>query len=99
MSEVPKKILEATLFALYHATVFSRNCVKSEGGSDAVYQVMEAIHDIPQILLRWGTFDNNEEKIRAYLGYFNPTKFGTFDGVITAPNLVELYDKKMHDLT
>jgi hypothetical protein len=47
MSEVPKKILEATLFALYHATVFSRNCVKSEGGSDAVYQVMEAIHEIP----------------------------------------------------
>ena len=97
MNRVPPKILNAALFALYHATVFSRNYVRAKDGTEAVYQIMDAVHEVPQILLNWGTFGNDEEKLRAYFGYFDSKRFRELDPYSMAPDLVALFDAKLRE--
>ena len=97
MNPVPPKVLNAALFALYHATVFSRNYVRGKHGTEAVYQIMDAIHEVPQVLLRWGTSDNNEEKLRDYFGYFDSKHFRELDAHSLAPDLVALFDRKLQE--
>ena len=97
MTQIPPRVLKAALFALYHAAVFSRNYVRADNGTEAVYQIMDAIHEVPQILLRWGTSDNDEEKIRRYLGYFDSERFRLSDPHSVAPDLVALFDAKLKE--
>jgi hypothetical protein len=59
INKVPPKVLNAALYAIYHATVFSRNYVRTKHGAEGVYQIMDAVHEVRQILLHWGTSDNN----------------------------------------
>jgi hypothetical protein len=97
MNEVPPRVLNAALHALYHATVFSRNFVRAKHGTEAVYQIMDAVHEVPQILLHWGTSDNNEEKLRAYFGYFDSKHIQELDDDSMAPDLVALFDEKLRE--
>jgi hypothetical protein len=97
MNNVPPRVLNAALFALYHATVFSRNYVRGKHGIEAAYQIMDAVHEVPQILFRWGISDNNEEKLRRYFGYFHSKRFRELDPFSMAPDLVALFDEKLRE--
>ena len=97
MKQVPPKVLNAALFALYHATIFSRNYVRGKHGPEAVYQIMDAVLEVPQILLPWGTCDNNEEKRRQYFGFFDSKRFRELDAYSLAPDLVDLFENKLRE--
>ena len=75
-SPVPQKVLSAALYTLYRAMVFCRNYSGDRNAAqDVVYDLMDALHEIPEILRRWGTSDNNVEKLKLYFGCFHHEKW------------------------
>ena len=99
-TEIPDEILKAAHFALYWAMVFCRNYAAGKAANTrVVYDLMDAIHEIPNIIDRWGTYDNNIEKLRLYFGCFDHKKWNTPDDPIQAPDLVAVFNRKLDELT
>ena len=97
--EIPEQVLKATHFTLYWAMVYCRNYTAGQDANPrVVYEMMEAIHEIPNILDRWGTWDNNIEKLRMYFGCFDHKKWNKPYDPIQAPDLVMVFNRKLDEL-
>ena len=100
MSNEPIQILipvhRATLYTLHWAMVFCRNFASNPKANMAiVYDLMDAIHEIPNILERWGTYDNDIKKLRLYFGCFNYHKWENTESYQKPPDLVSIFNDKL----
>lgn len=97
--QAPQNVIRAANYTLYRAMVYCRNIVgDSNTGVRIVYEIMNAIHEIPNILDRWGTNNNDIEKLRHYFGYFDHTKWRDSNSALTAPDLVQIFDEKLKEI-
>ena len=65
--------------------MFCRNyCIDENANTKLVYEMMDAVHDIPDQVYRWS--DDGVEQIRLHLACFNHTKW---EG---APDLVQYFN-------
>jgi len=68
--KVPDHVLKAAHWTLYWAMVFCRNCTAGKiADTRLVFELMEALHEVPEILNRWGGH-NNVDILRMYFGCF-----------------------------
>lgn len=89
--------MRAALYTLHRAMVFCRNYSADKGApQDVVYDLMDALHEVPEILRRWGTYDNNVEKLRLYFGCFHHDKWKGLSEHISPPDLVRIFDEEFH---
>ncbi len=94
----PNHILRATHFTLYWAMVFCRNHTARTNANPRIgYEIMDSIHEVPNILDRWGTYDNDIDKLRTYFGCFDPYKWKIPDSPLEAPDLLQLFNRKANE--
>ncbi len=92
---VPDVVMDAALYTLYHAMVYCRNYSGDTGASqDVVYDLMDALHEVPQILRHWGTSNNNVEKLKQYFGCFQHERW-TDKTLLPPPDLVRIFEKAL----
>ena len=90
--------MRAALHALYHAQIAARSfCGAKERAAAPIFDLMDAVHEVPQILLRWGTQDNDEQKLRQYFGYFRAAKWKSELPECYSPDLVQRFEEMLHD--
>ena len=95
---VPQKTLRAAHLTLYRALVFCRNySANKDASQEVVYDLMDALHEIPQILNAWGTSDNDVEKLRRYFGCFDHNRWRDVSEFLRAPDLVQVFDQAIED--
>ena len=77
--------------------VFCRNYTAG-GNADQklIYEIMDALHEIPQILNQWGG-DNNIEKVRMYFACFDHAKWCNNHDILQAPDLVNIFNIKLNE--
>lgn len=74
MDIAPDNILNAVLDTIHHATVCARNWTASdEFPRDAVFELMDALHELPQIIRRWS--DHEIDDILMFLNCFDVQKW------------------------
>jgi hypothetical protein len=96
-SPVPEKVMSAALYTLYRAMVFCRNYSGDKSApQDVVYDLMDALHEVPEILRRWGTYDNNVEKLKLYFGCFHHDKWKGRSEHFSPPDLVRIFEEELH---
>lgn len=77
--------------------VFCRNYTAGKNVDPRlIYEMMDALHEIPEILNRWGG-DNNADKLREYFGYFDSKKWCHGDDAPHPPDLVRFFDQKLKE--
>ena len=90
---MPSEILDAASYTIYRALVFCRNY---SGQADAslklIHELMDSLHEIPQILSAWGTYSNDADKLRRYFGYFQHERWKDHSPHFTPPDLVGIFD-------
>ena len=95
---VPDKVMSAALYTLYRAMVFCRNySADSKAPQDVVYDLMDALHEVPQILSRWGTSDNDIQKLKQYLGCFHHDRWKERSAHFTPPDLVRIFEEALDE--
>ncbi len=98
-SPVPEKVMSAALYTLYRAMVFCRNYSGDKSApQDVVYDLMDALHEVPEILRRWGTHHNNVEKLKLYFGCFHHDKWKGRSEHFSPPDLVSIFEEELHAL-
>ncbi len=60
-----------------------------------VYELMNALHEVPMILDRWGTYDNDVEKLRWYFRCFRHQQWEDEESFDKPPDLVRVFDDKL----
>lgn len=96
---IPEAVHRAALHTLYWAMVFCRNfSLDPKANMAVVYDLMDALHEVPNILDRWGTHDNNVEKLRQYFRHFNHEKWKNEESFQTPPDLVRTFNDKLVEL-
>jgi hypothetical protein len=92
MQQAPQTILAAALFTLHRALVHCRNISGSPETNrrQEVYEIMEAIHEVPDFLANWQLHDLKE--LRLHLSCFDSTKWAG------SPNLIKIFDSKLQEL-
>ena len=96
---IPVAVHRAALHTLYRAMVFCRNFATNPNANIAVVQdLMDALHEVPCILDRWGTYDNSVEKLRLYFGCFNHQKWKNEEAWENPPDLVLVFNDKLREL-
>jgi len=97
--QIPDAVRRAALHTLYRAMVYCRNIAGNPGARMAVvYDLMDALHEIPNILDGWGTYDNDVAKLRLYFGCFKHEKWRDDDSLLRAPDLTRVFDEKLTEL-
>ncbi len=96
-NKIPQNILNAAHHTIYIAMVFCRNIALSEDrdNNKIIYELMDALHEVPNILARWGTYDNDTNKLRQYFGYFNHSKWNDDKRLFSVPDLVSIFEEKI----
>jgi len=93
---IPDAVHRAALHTLYRAMVFCRNFSANPKANIAVvYDLMDALHEVPNILDRWGTYDNDIKKLRKYFGCFNHRKWKDEESFHRPPDLVRIFDEML----
>jgi hypothetical protein len=92
---VPQEVLKAAHYALYRALVFARNCARQSGSAEMVYELMDALHEVPQILNGWGTSDNDVAKLRTYFRYFQHERWKEHSPNFTPPDLITIFEEAL----
>jgi hypothetical protein len=96
--QVPEKVLRAAHYTLYRAMVFCRNySADAQAPLDTVYNLMDALHEIPQILSRWGTFDNDIGKLKMYFGLFRYDNCTYKVSDFPPPDLVKIFEDALNE--
>jgi hypothetical protein len=94
---VPENVMRAALYTLYRAMVYCRNYSSAaKAPQDVVCNLMDALHEIPEILRRWGTYDNNVEKLRLYFGCFHHERWKERAEHLSPPDWVRIFEEKLH---
>jgi hypothetical protein len=94
---VPENVMRAALYTLYRAMVYCRNySADSKAPQDVVYDLMDALHEIPEILRRWGIHDNNVDKLKLYLGCFNHERWKERSEHFSPPDMVRIFEEELH---
>ena len=76
--------------------VFCRNMALWEHiDNRTIYELMDAIHEVPNIIDRWGTYDNNIDKLRFYFGLFRHQKWHQDEMLFVPPDLVYIFDNQL----
>jgi hypothetical protein len=57
--------------------------------------LMDALHEVPNILSQWGTHGNDIEKLRLYFGCFNHSKWENLEASPKPPDLVDIFNYKL----
>ncbi|WP_044617300.1 hypothetical protein [Gynuella sunshinyii] len=84
--KAPDYVIEAVLDTVKWAMVYCRNySIDERADIRLVYEIMDAVHDIPDQVYRWSD-DDGLDLIRLHLGCFNYSKWKG------APNLVQYFD-------
>lgn len=90
MSIAPEPILRAGSDTVSWACIFCRNQTLRDGAPiKLINDVMEAIHEVPRMLVDWERHDLAE--IRMHLATFPATRWPG------APNLVSYFDQKLRE--
>ncbi len=94
---VPDKVMSAALCTLHRAMVFCRNYSADKcAPQDLVYDLMDALHEVPDILRRWGAYDNNVEKLKLYFGCFHHEKWKGRSAHFSPPDLVRIFEEELN---
>ena len=93
MTTPPEPVLEAALYTLYWALVYSRNLTAQPSAEAAkqIYQLTDAIHPIPELLTAWPRASIDD--LRLYFACFDHRRW---EG---APDLVGVFERKLAELT
>ena len=90
MSIAPQAILRAGNDTVSWACIFCRNQTLREGAAAKMLnEVMEAIHEVPRMLVNWEHHDL--EEVRMHLGCFHAANWPG------APDLVMYFDQKVEE--
>ena len=90
MSIAPEAILRAGNGTVSWACIFCRNQTLREGAPvKMINSIMEAIHEVPRMLVDWEHHDLNE--VRMHLGCFPVARWPG------APDLGRYFDQKLTD--
>jgi hypothetical protein len=65
MGLAPEPLLSAYLTVLREATIYTRNCVVGDMSREKLGDLMDAVHNIPELLNRWEECD--EPSLRSAL--------------------------------
>lgn len=88
----PTSIMRAGLDTVSWACIYARNMSLSDRfEQSAINELMEAIHEVPRMLMSWSP--GRLREIRNHLGCFN------FDRYPESPDLVAYFDKRLTDYT
>lgn len=88
MAQAPDYVIKALCNTLHWATVYCRNYTLGENVSiKQINEIMEAIHEVPNMLFRWD--DNKIDEVKLHLGCFDSSKWGG------APNLVAHFEESL----
>jgi hypothetical protein len=94
---IPNHVLKSAHWTLYWAMVFCRNYTAGKNADiRLVYEMMDALHAIPEILNRWGGH-NNVDTLRMYFGCFNHAKWRKPEDTPQPPDLVAVFNQKMDE--
>jgi hypothetical protein len=93
MTTPPEPVLEAALYALHWALVYSRNLTgqPSVEAARQIHQLTDAIHPIPEMLITWPC--TSIDDLRLYFACFDHRRW---EG---APDLVGIFERKLAELT
>ena len=90
MSIAPEPILRAGNDTVAWACIFCRNqTLREDAPVKMLNDAMEAIHEIPRMLVDWDHHD--EAEVRAHLGCFPAARWPG------APDLVKYFDQKLKE--
>ncbi len=96
IQSIPKNVHRTAPYTLYWEMVYFRNYSSDpKANIEFVYDLMVALHEVPNILDRWGTYDNDVEKLRLYFGCFNHRKWEGEESFHKPPDLVKMFNNKM----
>ena len=83
--KAPDHIVEAALDTIKWAMVYCRNyTIDGAGETQQIYELMDALHDIPDQLYRWS--DDGIDRIKFHLRCFDHTRW---EG---SPDLVSYFE-------
>ena len=86
----PEPILRAALRVVHVAAYTTRNWTLSETVSrKQIHDLWEAIHEIPDLIMRWRGDDESLKELRMYLQEYDQ-RWGF-------PKLEEIFDQALHD--
>ncbi len=101
MNIAPEPILKAGLMTVHWATVFARNWTLSpDVPVKMVNDLMEAIHEVPTILMHWNEYDETSfDTIILHLSCFNHAawKQRVDDNKFNVPNLVVFFQDRLQE--
>jgi hypothetical protein len=99
MTIAPEPILKASLMTIHWATVFARNWTcHPDVPVQMVNDLMEAIHDVPNILMHWNT-DNSLDMLLTHLSWFDERswKHQVDESRFSVPRLVAFFRNRLKD--
>ncbi|MEN6626477.1 MAG: hypothetical protein ABFD69_09645 [Candidatus Sumerlaeia bacterium] len=90
--EVPTPIQKAANETLHAALVFCRNySLRKDADPRCIYEVMEAIHEIPQSMNIWVKYNHDLGILRIHLMCFDPARWPG----VHAPDLVGIFNNAL----
>lgn len=95
---IPNEVLHASLQTAFKAMIFCRAYASDiQAPQDVVYELMDALHEVPQILSQWGIDGNDIEKLKFYFGLFRHEYWSKRPTPLPAPNLVAIFEMALAD--
>lgn len=89
---VPTPVLRAANETLYFALVFCRNyALRKDANPRLLYEIMEAIHEIPKSMNIWAMYNHDVKTLRVHLKCFDHTRWPG----VQAPDLVGIFDNRL----
>lgn len=96
---VPEPIMKAALSALHYALVFCRNYTypkNQKPTSRLIYDLMDAIHPIPEMLENWSK-EFNPDSLRLFLRCFDHETWRRVEPDSNASDLMARFDSVLLD--
>lgn len=99
MATAPEPILLAGLETIRWALVCCRNwTLRDDASTEQVNDLMEAIHEVPAMLMHWEAHDVDE--LRTHCGCFRADHWRHLTGgcALDVPDLVKWFDQRLSEL-
>lgn len=101
MNIAPEPILKAGLMTLHWATVFGRNVAcRSDASVKLLYELMDAIHEVPSILMHWND-ESSFDMLIMHLSCFDQESWNQQVGNDTSavPDLVAFFRDRLEEIS
>jgi hypothetical protein len=101
MTIAPEPILKAALITIHWATVFARNWIcRPDVPVKMVNDLMEAIHEVPSILMHWND-ENSLVMLITHLSWFDERSWNqqVDNNIFNVPNIVAFFRDRLDEFS